>query len=176
MTGVQQVGGEHYKADYQHWDLCIDCDVPYLEAAATKYICRWNKKNGIQDLEKGISYLEKIIESFNQKRYRNTSLFSSSFHAAKTHFSKWVRMAQITSWEEVTCQHVFTWETPQDLYYVIEQTRTRIAALRGGGQATPQATPVEPASARPTVGQGTEHPAPFGYSAADEVPYTGEIL
>ncbi len=59
---VEQVGGDHYKAAYQHWDWVADTELPYLEGCATKYISRWRKKGGKQDLEKAVSYLEKLRE------------------------------------------------------------------------------------------------------------------
>lgn len=62
MIEVQQVGGDHYKADYQHWDLvAVDNDVDYLAATATKYIDRYRYKGTpILDLEKAVSYLRKM--------------------------------------------------------------------------------------------------------------------
>lgn len=57
---VEQVGGNHYEADYQHWDWAPETGLPYLEGCATKYLDRWRKKDGKIGLEKAISYLEKI--------------------------------------------------------------------------------------------------------------------
>ncbi len=58
-----QYGGDHYKGSaYQHWDFANDLRLPYLVGVATKYFFRWRKKNGVEDLEKGIHYLEKCIE------------------------------------------------------------------------------------------------------------------
>tara|TARA_R110000851_G_scaffold96792_2_gene209953 strand:- start:34339 stop:34716 length:378 start_codon:yes stop_codon:yes gene_type:complete len=57
-----QVGGDHYKREYQHWDLVIDTDMPYVLGCATKYISRWRKKNGKQDLEKSLHYIHKAYE------------------------------------------------------------------------------------------------------------------
>lgn len=34
---------------------------------AIKYLCRWNKKNGVQDLEKSIWYIQKLINVLNSK-------------------------------------------------------------------------------------------------------------
>lgn len=34
---------------------------------AIKYLCRWNKKNGIQDLEKSIWYIQKLINVLKSK-------------------------------------------------------------------------------------------------------------
>jgi hypothetical protein len=37
-------------------------DLGYMEGCAIKYICRHGKKNGKQDLEKAIHYLQLLIE------------------------------------------------------------------------------------------------------------------
>ena len=59
-----QIGGGHYiKNKYQHWDYVIDTNLHYLLSCATKYIARWRDKNGIEDLQKPIHYLEKAEES-----------------------------------------------------------------------------------------------------------------
>jgi hypothetical protein len=66
MTANQkQVGGIHYKADYQHWDFVIITGMGYLEGCSTKYVTRWRKAKGIEDLLKGQHYLEKLIESYD---------------------------------------------------------------------------------------------------------------
>lgn len=60
----KQVGGTHYKTSgVGHWDYAVEVNVPNLEYAATKYISRWRKKNGLQDLQKALHYIEKRIES-----------------------------------------------------------------------------------------------------------------
>lgn len=59
----RQVGGAHYGGgEYQHWDWIHDCRIPYTPATASKYVDRWRKKNGKQDLEKALHYLEKARE------------------------------------------------------------------------------------------------------------------
>lgn len=58
-----QIGGDHYKAEYQHWDLVLNARMPYLEAQITRYICRWRKKDGIKDLEKALHYTNKLLEN-----------------------------------------------------------------------------------------------------------------
>ena len=57
---VEQVGGDHYEAAYQHWDWAPETGLPYLEGCATKYLDRWRKKDGLEGLKKAISYLEKV--------------------------------------------------------------------------------------------------------------------
>lgn len=62
-----QVGGAHYESEFQHWDWVIQCGLGYLEAAATKYVVRYNHKNGVADLRKAKHYLEKLSEVFEQQ-------------------------------------------------------------------------------------------------------------
>lgn len=59
---IEQVGGDHYKAEYQHWDWIADIQMPYHAACATKYITRHRDKNGDEDLQKAISYIDKCVE------------------------------------------------------------------------------------------------------------------
>lgn len=61
----KQIGGNHYKTTFEHWDLVIFLPMGYLEGCATKYVCRWRKKEGLKDLMKAQHYLDKLIESFD---------------------------------------------------------------------------------------------------------------
>lgn len=58
----KQVSGEHYKSRIQHWDYVVANELDYFQAQITKYITRWKKKNGFQDLLKAQHFLEKYIE------------------------------------------------------------------------------------------------------------------
>jgi hypothetical protein len=58
----KQVAGEHYKSKIQHWDYVVANDLDYFQAQITKYVTRWKKKNGYQDLLKAQHFLEKYIE------------------------------------------------------------------------------------------------------------------
>lgn len=63
----RQVAGDHYKSSYQHWDWVVETNQGYLMGCATKYVARHRKKNGVQDLEKAMHFLQKInehVESF----------------------------------------------------------------------------------------------------------------
>jgi hypothetical protein len=57
-----QVAGSHYQSQMQHWDFVELNQLGYLEGNATKYLTRWRKKNGIQDLEKSLHYIRKLAE------------------------------------------------------------------------------------------------------------------
>lgn len=61
-----QVGGAHYQSDLQHWDLIELHGIGYLEGCATKYVTRWRKKNGVQDLQKAEHYATKLRELFRE--------------------------------------------------------------------------------------------------------------
>ena len=60
----RQIGGGHYQqGGEQHWDrIWRIYGRGYFVGCATKYIERYHLKNGIQDLEKAIHFLEKLIE------------------------------------------------------------------------------------------------------------------
>lgn len=73
----RQVAGTHYAGDYQHWDFVNEalCGC-YMEGQITRYISRWRKKNGVQDIQKALHYADKLlemqasgaVESFNDQR------------------------------------------------------------------------------------------------------------
>lgn len=65
----RQVGGDHYKTDgLQHWDIVHMFKLDYFQGQITKYLFRWRKKNGLEDLEKARHYLDKYIELERGKR------------------------------------------------------------------------------------------------------------
>jgi hypothetical protein len=57
-----QVGGSHYKTKYEHWDFVLDTGMGYLQGCATKYVARARKKNGLEDLNKALHYIDKLLE------------------------------------------------------------------------------------------------------------------
>lgn len=63
----RQVNGDHYKLPIEPWDYVIANDLGYLEGNIVKYISRYKKKNGLQDLQKALHYLEKLIEVEQEK-------------------------------------------------------------------------------------------------------------
>jgi hypothetical protein len=69
----KQVGGAHYKSPIQHWDYVIANDLDYFQAQITKYVTRWKKKHGVQDLLKAQHFLEKYIETQNLDEEANSN-------------------------------------------------------------------------------------------------------
>lgn len=58
-----QIAGNHYKEfKIQPVEFCYVNNIPYLEATAIKYLCRWRNKNGIEDLQKAKHFIELLIE------------------------------------------------------------------------------------------------------------------
>ena len=64
----RQVGGDHYRAGYQHWDLVADAGMGYFEGQITKYLSRCRKKGGPEDVRKAIHYLDKLIMLYKEDR------------------------------------------------------------------------------------------------------------
>jgi hypothetical protein len=60
----RQVGGQHYKkGGEQHWDRIYRLyGRGYFVGCATKYLERYQDKNGREDLEKAIHFIEKLLE------------------------------------------------------------------------------------------------------------------
>ncbi len=58
-----QVGGDHYKkSSIQPWDYIVVNEIGFLAGNVIKYVSRYKKKNGLEDLKKARHYLEKLIE------------------------------------------------------------------------------------------------------------------
>ena len=57
-----QVGGQHYAMKIQPVEFIHANNIPYIEGCCIKYLCRWRKKGGIQDLEKARHFIDMLIE------------------------------------------------------------------------------------------------------------------
>ncbi len=67
MSNNNQVGGDHYQdLSYQPIDLIEDLGLGFMLGSAIKYVCRFDKKGGNEDLLKAIDYLERYKQR-NQK-------------------------------------------------------------------------------------------------------------
>lgn len=79
----RQVGGSHYQSQFQHWDfVAYYLDNRYLEGQITKYVSRWRKKNGLQDLEKAEHFLSKLEDLFTSGVIRPMRQFKRTEPAA----------------------------------------------------------------------------------------------
>ena len=66
----KQINGDHYQGTVQTWDYILAHDLGFLEGNIVKYVTRFRKKNGVQDLEKAQHYLQKLIEAENERLQR----------------------------------------------------------------------------------------------------------
>lgn len=53
----------HYtKGGVDTWDFIAIKELDFFEGNIVKYVVRWREKGGVQDLEKALAYLKKMIE------------------------------------------------------------------------------------------------------------------
>lgn len=70
-----QVGGDHYLDAIQPWDV-MQQDMSeeefrqYLRGNVLKYIMRYRKKGGLEDLQKAQHYLTRLIETYDAPKKR----------------------------------------------------------------------------------------------------------
>ena len=64
----KQEGGSHYKdMPIQPVEFIVANSIPYREANVIKYVARHATKNGVQDINKAIHYLEMIRDDYEAK-------------------------------------------------------------------------------------------------------------
>lgn len=65
-----QIGGDHYKGvAIQHFTFCQTNGISWGLACVLKYCIRHRKKNGFQDLQKAMHYLQLFIEHHSGAEY-----------------------------------------------------------------------------------------------------------
>jgi len=133
MTGAnaRQVGGDHYEAELQHWDVIVDHGVGYLEGCSSKYVTRTRKKNGLQDLEKSVHYVEKLIE-------KAASGLGPSGTVPWDVCMLFARANKLDMDESMICTALFRWQTPDDLKNILAMISSLIIRTRAA-QAAPGA-------------------------------------
>jgi len=58
-----QCGGDHYKdMPIQPVEFIHRNGIPFIEGSVIKYVARWRKKNGVEDLKKARHFLGLLIE------------------------------------------------------------------------------------------------------------------
>ena len=64
-----QVGGNYYKdMPIQPVEYIHKNGIGYFEGCVIKYVSRWRKKNGVEDLKKARHFLDLLIEFEDQQR------------------------------------------------------------------------------------------------------------
>ncbi len=58
-----QIGGNHYSTmKIQPIEFIMANDIPFAEGSVIKYMCRWRRKGGIEDLQKAKHFIDLIIQ------------------------------------------------------------------------------------------------------------------
>lgn len=64
MPNTKQIGGDHYTTmAMQPFELISKIRPNFFVGNVIKYISRWRRKNGLEDLQKALHYVEYIIEN-----------------------------------------------------------------------------------------------------------------
>lgn len=58
-----EVGGDHYQTAIQPWDFIYANHIGFDAGNAIKYLCRYEKKGGAEDIKKAISYCKHILKT-----------------------------------------------------------------------------------------------------------------
>lgn len=140
MSKVEQVGGTHYSAECQHWDWAAETQLGYLEGNATKYVSRWRKKNGVEDLKKALSYVLKLVGCHNQR-----PLVPAGFRPLRdrTLLRRFTSAAGLSVHDVEIIQTIDDWTTVADLQAAADAIQALID------------------------NPGVDHPAPFGWPGED---------
>lgn len=114
----RQEGGSHYKAgSIQHWDLIAQNRVGYLEGNATKYLTRWRKKNGVEDLKKALHYVDKLSELAGAGIVQNQSKFIDRDNPAYDDLEVFYAENNLESAEQLAVFWLLTWDCLQDIQH-----------------------------------------------------------
>ncbi len=64
----EQIGGNHYKdMKIQPVEFIHANGIGYIEGCVIKYVSRWRKKNGVEDLQKARHFIDLLLELENAK-------------------------------------------------------------------------------------------------------------
>lgn len=112
----RQVGGQHYKTTYEHWDLVLKLGLGYFEGQATKYVARWRKKGGPSDLRKAVHFVDKLLENWKVVADQHAALsFTCTPYSAVEEMPKFAEANELAFQEAAICEILATWITPDDL-------------------------------------------------------------
>lgn len=152
---LRQVGGDHYNGAgaVQHWDIIELHAIPYLEGNATKYLARWHRKNGQQDLEKALHYVEKLISMVKHGwRTAAQTIHNRGRRDVPEHMLWTFAQEQHMGEPSVVVMRLLLgWTSVHELH----EAQARITHIIHGLTVVP------------TVGK-TEQPHPFGYDAEQD--------
>ena len=155
---VAQEGGDHYQAEYQHWDWVTDIGMGYLPGNATKYVARWRKKNGLADLKKAMTYIDKMIAIRDNDKARKANKETQFNHPIGNGYKiqkrteRFVEVNKLGDLERSFCD-ALCYKCDDAMLRVAKDVLARLVQAAGAAQAPaatlPPASPTSPALAAP---------------------------
>jgi hypothetical protein len=123
-----QVGGTHYATQFQHWDFVHQFQLGYFEGQVTRYVTRHRRKKGLEDLNKALHFVEKMIE------LHTTSVFSPThtLPADAYRLSDYVKANNLGEGEAQVMVRMTTWRHVVDLQVTKNLILDLIADYEGG--------------------------------------------
>ena len=119
----QQVGGDHYFAEYQHWDWAVDIGIGPLEYAATKYLTRWRKKGGVESIQKAGHYMTKVKECLTEGRWQNPCVLSTygapGYIQAQEYTEQFIKANKIPRFEAAIIRACAEWDDEISIRHAI---------------------------------------------------------
>lgn len=183
IANLMQVGGDHYKAEVQHWDWTTPTRIQGLEYASTKYLSRWWKKNGLEDITKPIHYMVKAKEMHLAGKHFNHTMHTSPNYLvvekAKALFDDFIDSSDIPDMEANIMLRIATWQTTGQLNTILsmldqlyrDASEGRISYFNPSKVGLPPAGAskaiTDPASGSPDRPDPTGQANPFGYVPGD---------
>jgi len=58
---VSATDPDHYHTTIEPWDYIAANEMDFFSGNVIKYVTRWRKKNGVEDLMKARTYIDKMI-------------------------------------------------------------------------------------------------------------------
>lgn len=124
QANEHQVGGTHYcDTSVQLWDFVYDHGIDWLSGNAIKYILRWRKKHGFEDLNKAIHYTEKLLEKIADCNFPVSDSVRSPAPVELIEFSV---ANKLSPDEQYAISLLATWKTEEQ----VMNARTRILQIR----------------------------------------------
>lgn len=130
-ANARQVGGAHYRAELQHWDVIEAYGIGYLEGCASKYVTRARKKNGLQDVEKCGHYIEKLIELHDNGEGRQPRGKVPLYVCFQ-----FVEMNKLTALEGTIATLLLTWTSVSQLHYAAKLNAQLYESIKSGAASS----------------------------------------
>jgi len=107
-TGEHQVGGDHYKgSDIDPKDFCIANDMGGCELSIIKYVTRWPKKGGIEDLRKARQFIGYLVKSVAHLSALRIQIPYRGKPAITAH--QYVEANKLTGFEAEVVRQIYFW-------------------------------------------------------------------